>query len=306
VADDGNSEFCVMRLHSVLSLIFSGWIVMLSIGPLSAQDVRVVQEAVLVPSPDKTVMMRTMIYRPAAAGPYPLSIISHGTSSNAGIRAQQDLSNYVGLAHWLVQRGYLVAIPQRPGHGRTGGKWMEDYGPCDDPQYSRAGLAIAESIGAVADALSRRADVRAHELLLIGHSAGAWGSLAFASSRPGRAKAVINFSGGLGGHSYGWPNRTCAPERLIEAAADFGASAHTPTLWLYAENDSYFSPTLSTAMAESYRRAGGRVDYHLLPAVEEDGHFFVFDGHALAYWSKISDAFLRSAGLLWVRHGQHE
>jgi dienelactone hydrolase len=293
-----------MRLRFACRVLLAGWILLLTIRPPSAEGVVAEQEILLVPSIDKNVMMRTTVYRPVGAGPFPLAIISHGTSSNAAVRAQQDLSNYDELARWFVRRGYMAAVPQRPGHGRTEGKWIEDYGSCEDPEYRRAALAIADSIAATVDALSKRADVRARELLLIGHSAGAWGSLAFASSRPGYAKAVINFSGGLGGRSYGWPNRTCAPERLIETAAVFGASGHIPTLWLYAQNDSYFSPTLSKAMAESYRRAGGRVDYHLLPASEDDGHFFVFDGHALRYWSEIIDAFLRSAGLLDVRYGR--
>lgn len=72
--------------------------------------------------------------------------------------------------------------------------------------------------------------------MLVGHSAGAWGALAAAARYLDSASAVVNFSGGRGGRSYGIAGRNCAPEHLIAAAAAF-ARVHVPTLWLYAVND---------------------------------------------------------------------
>ncbi|HMB75630.1 MAG TPA: hypothetical protein VKN76_04485, partial [Kiloniellaceae bacterium] len=53
-------------------------------------------------------------------------------------------------------------------------------------------------------------------------------------------------------------DNNCSPERLVAAAAGFGRTARVPTLWLYAENDSYFPPDLSRRMATAYTAAGGK------------------------------------------------
>ena len=251
------------------------------------------EKLVLVPSPVAGVMMRTRVYRPAGAGRYPLVVISHGTSSNRKLRAFQKLSIYRDLALWFRRRGFVAAVPQRPGHGATGGKWLEDYGRCEDPHYARAGFAIAASISKTIDYMIKQPYVRKRPVLLVGHSAGAWGTLAFASQNPRTAAAVINFAGGLGGRSYNWPNRNCAPDRLIRTVRRFGRTTRIPTLWLYARNDSYFGPDLSRAMSEAYRKAGGRVEYHLLPAAGDDGHFLLFDRSAAASWQPLLAAFLR-------------
>ena len=248
---------------------------------------------VFIPSNAGGVMMRTRIYRPPGAGAYPLVVISHGTSSNAELRAQQKLSIYRDLASWFVRRGYVAAVPQRPGHGATGGKWLEDYGSCEDPHYARAGFAIADSIAKAISYMIRQPYVEKRRVLLVGHSAGAWGSLALASQNPPAVAAVVNFAGGLGGRAYNWPNRVCAPDRLIKTVRRFGRSTRIPTIWLYARNDTYFGPALSRAMSEAYREAGGNVAYHLLPAAGDDGHFLIFEKGAAASWGPLVAAFLR-------------
>ena len=65
------------------------------------------------------------------------------------------------------------------------------------------------------------------------------------------------------------------PERLVQTAGRLGATTHVPTLWLYAENDSYFPPALSRAMADAFIDAGGRADYRLLPPYGSEGHFVI-------------------------------
>ena len=134
--------------------------------------------------------------------------------------------------------------------------------------------------------------VRRDGVVVAGQSAGGWAALAFASREPGNLRAVINFAGGLGGRSYDRPDNNCAPDRLIATAEDFGRTSRAPTLWLYTENDSYFGPRLSKAMADAYRSAGGRVDYRLLPPVGDDGHFMVETGSE-AVWGPVLDEFLK-------------
>lgn len=85
----------------------------------------------------------------------------------------------------------------------------------------------------------------------------------------------MNFSGGRGGRHLDKPSNNCAPERLVAAAAFFGSTTRVPTLWIYAENDTYFPPALSRQMARAFDDAGGRAEYHLLPPLPGEGHFAV-------------------------------
>lgn len=259
---------------------------------LDALESTPVRSLVLIPATGQRVMMRTLVYRPRGEGPFRLAIFSHGTSSNPERREEQDLSHFERLALWFARRGYVVAVPQRPGHGETGGDWLEDYGRCDNPDYQHAAQVIADSIAAVIDHLGSRPYVRRSGIVLVGHSAGAWGALAFASRNPRSLAAVVNFAGGLGGRSYDQPNANCAPDRLIESAASFGRAAKVPTLWIYSANDSYFGPALSARLVGAFRAQGGRAEYHLLPAARDDGHFLVFSDRQTA-WLSILEAFVR-------------
>jgi pimeloyl-ACP methyl ester carboxylesterase len=186
----------------------------------------------------------------------------------------------------------LVALPQRPGHGRTGGPYLEDQGGCDDADYARAGRGGATSIEAALAAMFARPDVRKTGALVVGHSAGGWGALALASRNPRGVAAIIDFAGGRGGRSFDHANNNCAPERLIEAAREFGSTARVPTLWIYAENDSYFAPWLVQRMADAWRARGGRVDLAIVPAFGREGHRLAEADDGPAVWAPVIAQFL--------------
>jgi dienelactone hydrolase len=139
----------------------------------------------------------------------------------------------------------------------------------------------------------RQPFVKKAGIIVVGQSAGGWGALALASKNPSGVKAVINFAGGRGGRSYDRPNNNCAPDRLVATAHTFGSTARIPTLWLYAINDSYFAPKLSKRMANAFRAAGGRAEYHRLPALGSDGHRLIEMREAVAVWAPIVQEFLR-------------
>src|SRR4051812_42795819 len=80
----------------------------------------------LVPSADHTTASRAMLFRPPGEGPFPLAIIAHASTQNALRRAQMPQPQYRALAAWLVARGYAVLVPERPGHGATGGRYLEE------------------------------------------------------------------------------------------------------------------------------------------------------------------------------------
>jgi len=45
--------------------------------------------------------------------------------------------------------------------------------------------------------------------------------------------------------------------------------------WLVAANDSYFSPAFSRQLVDAFRAAGGKADFHALPAHGGEGHWLV-------------------------------
>jgi dienelactone hydrolase len=261
-------------------------------GPKTPEQGATRRQLWLVPSGEPGVLMRTTVYRPPGTGPFPLLVMNHGTTQNAERRRLMALPAFATLAQWFVQRGFAVALPQRPGHGETGGVYREDQGGCEEADFAGAGRGAAESIAAAIDYLAAQRFVRRTGVVVAGQSAGGWAALALASRAPAGLAAVIDFAGGLGGRAFDRPDNNCAPDRLIAAAAEYARTTRVPSLWVYTENDSYFPPRLSRAMAEAYREAGGRVDYALLPAFGPDGHFMADTDGADSVWGPVVAQFL--------------
>jgi len=63
-------------------------------------------------------------------------------------------------------------------------------------------------------------------------------------------------------------------------------------LWIYARNDTYFGPDLSTCMHHAFVRAGGNAEYHLLDSFETDGHFLIDVPEGIGIWSPLVSQFL--------------
>jgi dienelactone hydrolase len=227
----------------------------------------------LVPSPDLATMPHALLFRPPGDGPFRLAVIAHASTQNVLRRAQMPQPEYRALAGWLVARGFAVLVPERPGHGATGGKYLEDQGGCDEADYISAGRATADEIAAAVGLVRKQDFIRQDGIVVIGHSAGAWGALALASESPRDVAAIIAFAPGRGGHANDLPNQVCAPHTLMSAAAQFGKAARVPVTWLVAANDSYFSTTLSKQLAEAFRGGGGKVEFRVLAASGSEGHW---------------------------------
>ena len=227
----------------------------------------------LVPSPDPDTAAHAVLLRPEGAGPFRLALIAHASTQNVLRRAQMPQPEYRALAAWLVARGFAVLVPQRPGHGVTGGSYLEDQGGCDEADYSRSGRATAASIASALNYMRRQSFIRPDGAVVIGHSAGGWGALALGN--PPGVSAIIAFAPGRGGHANDVPDQVCAPHALIASAAEFGRHARVPVTWLVAANDTYFSPMLSKQLADAFRRGGDKVDFHVLPASGGEGHWLV-------------------------------
>jgi dienelactone hydrolase len=236
--------------------------------------------------------MQTTVFRPPGSGPFPMMLMNHGATQSGLQRHYFPLLEFEAAALWFVRRGYAVAAPQRPGYGETVGPLFDDMGECESPDFRGSGLAIAESALSAINYMVTLPFIHGDRIFVVGQSAGGFGSMALAAQNPRMVRGIINFSGGRGGHAEGKPNNNCAPDRLVETVAEFGRTARIPMLWIYTENDSFFGPALSKRMYEAFRSAGGHVEYHLLPAFEDDGHYFVDSPEAVAIWAPIVTKFL--------------
>ncbi|MGY4283152.1 dienelactone hydrolase [Bradyrhizobium sp. LM2.7] len=228
-----------------------------------------------VPSPDTDIAAHALLFRPPGTGPFRLAVIAHATTQNALRRAQMPPPEYRALVAHLIARGFAVLVPERLGHGATGGRYLEDQGGCDEADYARSGRATAEEISRALEYLRKQDFVRKDAAVVLGHSAGGWGALAIANGDPKIVSAIIAFAPGRGGHANDESNRICAPHTLLAAAAEFGKAARIPVTWLVTANDSYFAPAFSRTLADAFRGGGGKVDFRALPATGSEGHWMI-------------------------------
>ena len=242
-------------------------------GPQGAEGEPNRAQAWLVPSGDPGVASHAVLFRPSGEGPFRLAVIAHDSTQNVLLRAQMPQPEYRPLAALLVAKGFAVLVPERPGHGATGGQYLEDQRGCDEADYARSGRATADEIATAATYLRGQLFIRRDGTVVIGHSAGGWGALALANADPAEIAAIIVFAAGRGGHANDFPNQICAPHTLLVAAGEFGRGARVPVSWLVAANDSYFSPDFSRKLADAFRAGGGKADFRVLPAYDGEGHW---------------------------------
>jgi dienelactone hydrolase len=241
------------------------------------------------------------VVHPAGKGPFPLVVMNHGVSMDPKQRSFFPLVEFRDAAFWFARRGYFVVAPAGPGYGGVGldvpqlgfhGVFFQDIGKCSDPNFRDAGLAVAAIDLATIKYLSGRRDVLTKDVIVVGQSAGGWGSIALASENPPMIKAVIVFAAGRGGRVDGKPNNNCNPDKLVEATAEFGKTARLPMLWIYTENDTYFGPDLSQRMHKAFIGAGGDAEYHLLGPFGNEGHLLIDSPDGVPLWSPLVAKFL--------------
>lgn len=217
-------------------------------------------------------------------------MINHGT--DAATRESVAMPVFYWLSRWFVDRGYVVVVPQRRGHGATGGEFLEGRDSCARPNHAAAAEAAADDIEPALRYMQSQPFIEPDSALLVGVSTGAWASLAVASRSPQGLAKIINFAGGRGAHAWGQPRAICDEPQLVKTAADFARSAAVPTLWLYASNDTYFPPRVANSMAGAWNAAGGQAELHILPPYGAEGHGIVDDRAGWRLWGQIVDHFI--------------
>jgi dienelactone hydrolase len=218
----------------------------------------------------RTLFLKTRLCRPAGDGPSTLVSINHGSPPNAADRPKMKLGSCQQQA----------------------GTWGEDQGGCQSPDYFRAGLETARDIDAVVNFATNLPFVKREGAVVVGQSAGGWGTIAYDSAQHPKVAAFIVMAGGRGGHRNQQPNNNCRTDLLVEAAKRYGASVSTPMLWIYAANDSYFGPPIVRAMWRGFTAAGGTGDLEQPGPYMEDGHHLFFGPGGSDVWGPLVERYL--------------
>jgi len=237
------------------------------------------------------VQLELVIYRPTGVWPLPTVIFNHGsTGSGSDPSLFTNTWQSPTVAAWFNQRGYMVIFPQRRGRGKSGGLYDEGFTPnrsgysCD-PLYSLPGVDRAMTdIDEVMKHVRLRPDVDTRRMLIAGQSRGGILSIAYAGTRPNVFRGAINFVGG-------WMSDGCPSPTLINTPT-FARGAPFPhqTVWLYGQNDPFYSLTHSRYNFDFFTASGGKGTFHTfnLGAGISGHNVFLYP----AQWGPVVDQYL--------------
>lgn len=269
-------------------------------GPVGTVDEGTRQQTHYIPfdtgGVDQTLLLGR-VCRPDGVTPARVVVLAHGSPPVASQRLTQQLTSCDSEAvRWFTGRGYMVVLSIRRGYGGTGGPYVEGAQACTVDSYARAAQETARDVLATVAYGLALPGAKTGGAVVVGQSAGGWGALGVnAVAHPG-VMAIVSMAGGRGGHVGNQANSNCHPENLAGAAGTLGRTASIPMLWIYTENDSYFAPPIARSLYDSFTAAGGRADFHALPAFGQDGHGLFFGRGGSAVWGPLVERYLRDQG----------
>ena len=187
------------------------------------------------------VSLEVVLFKPLEEGRFPTVVMNHGSTGNGS-----DVSRFgitftnKAINQYFVERGWMVAYPQRRGRGKSDGLYDEGF-KLDRSSYScQENLTLPgadralDDLNVATDWLRSRADVDTTRMLVGGSSRGGILSVAYVAQRPEVYLGAINFVGG-------WIAEGCGDflsvNRTLFVA---GAAFPGPSLWLYGANDSFY------------------------------------------------------------------
>ncbi len=247
-----------------------------------------VRERVIIAA-GKQGKLEITLLMPSTPGPHPVVIFNHGDilMDLAWIKYRQRYVD-TAMATTLLRQGFAVAMPARPGVGRSEGTYRYSQFAINDgdPTYKARTHAVAV-MDAIA-ALRQESDIDMKRFVLAGQSAGGDAVMYMSSQVIDGLKGVINFAGGRSNHPEG-QSPTHENAMMISGWAELGAKATVPVQLVFAENDSRYSANTIRKSHEAFNRAGGKAELLLVPPLTGDGHYI---NSQPAIWSKTVIEFL--------------
>lgn len=233
----------------------------------------------------KPVRLEVVVFKPKGSGPFPLLVFNHGRFFWATPSAITRTETHLELAEFFLEKGWMVAFPQRRGRGKSEGlhkeglrhtgQIVEGLGSYNHHQVrvvwdqcrslSGAERALTDIEAAVA-ALQWRPDVAGKRVLIGGASGGGILSIAYAGLHREQIAGVINFVGAWDGERSPWWAR-----KIDRGLFERGAKYDRAALWLYGRGDSCNSIAHSRSNYETFVRAGGKGEFIEFD-VPGDGH----------------------------------
>ena len=237
--------------------------------------------------------LEAIMVRPNDDLRHPLALLTHGTPREADKRRETTAATFVPQAREFARRGWTAVIVVRRGFGTSGGSYTEESRSCSShPDYYYAGKEAAKDLRGSIDYLSSIAHVDASRVISVGVSTGGFSNVALTADPPPNLVAAISFAGGRGSKA---PDEVCNPNELVSAFRAFGKTSRVPMLWIYAENDHFFSPKLAASFYAAFTQAGGQATFIKTDAFRKDGHTLFANGIAL--WTPLVDNFLAAQHL---------
>ena len=285
--------------------VFLSIVVLLTIGLLashrlsakeSMRDIHTIDDPLQIPIDDgqgQSIAMQGRLCRPAGVKNPQLVIINHGSPPSSKDRPGMELISCTSEAvRWFVKRRYAVVVVLRLGYGATGGPWTEGYDGCANADYFKAGLETARQINAIVDYATKLPNVKPTDVIVVGQSAGGWGTIAYNSLPHPSVSAFINMAGGRGGHYQDKPNNNCQSQNLVTASGQYGKTSRVPMLWIYARNDTFFAPSIADAMYKSFIDAGGKAQLIHPDKYGHDGHHLFLGAGGSEIWGPLVENYL--------------
>ena len=232
-----------------------------------------------------TANLETTIFRPRGDGPFPVVIINHG--KQWGNPRFQRRFRPEAAARYFLERGYLVLAPMRQGFSNSTGNYIG--AGCN---IESNGLVQAHDDEAVLQYVATLPYADSARVLVVGESHGGWTTLALGTLHPEGVRGLVNFAGGLRQDGcVAWENT------LARAAGAYGRHTTLPSLWLYGDNDSLFSPDTFNAMHRAYTAAGAHAKLVDYGTFGNDAHRLFDEPAGRPVWEPELTRFLTEVGL---------
>ena len=212
----------------------------------------------------KPVALEIVVFKPEGAGPFPTLVFNHGSVGNGNDPKEVGHTvTYPELASFYNEKGWAVVFPQRRGRGKSEGRYAEGWETSRGRYSCDPAIAMASMEHALLDQdaidnyLATRTDVDAKRMLVGGHSKGGILAMALAARHPERYLGVVNFVGG-------WVGERCETASDVNLGTFVKTSTfQKPTLWLYGEDDPFYSLAHSKKSFDAFVAAGGKGSFQV-------------------------------------------
>ncbi len=237
------------------------------------------------------VELEVVAFKPLGTGPFPSVMLNHGSTGDGSDPNLFDRTFIIeSAAKVFTDRGWMVLFPQRRGRGMSDGLYDEGFNDgrtaysCERDRTLAGFERANDDIDAILAWMFTQSDIDTSQLIIAGVSRGGILSMVHAARNPNAYVGAINFVGGWLGEGCG--DYLDVNRNLFIESASFP----TDSIWLYGNNDSFYSIAHSQGNFDAYINAGGQGSFNVYTrATGLNGHFITGD---ITLWQQDVDHYL--------------